>query len=224
MPHRISSVLLAAGAASAVAAGVASIGTAGAHAAATSCSIPFTATPRVGPDRGHALSGTLTVNQGAGGALSGTLALKSGATVNWRGQLHGQAISLIIAIPKQGVLFGTGMLAEPLANGPLWPHRRRNIRGTARGRHRRLGRTLCDRRGLPARCVQNLQRQRGYLPRRLLRLPPVVLLRQRLVNRGLHDRGRARLTSRPPSARGASGRSRSVLLAPGALTSASATE
>ena len=66
---------------------------------------------------GHAQSGTLTVDRGAGSALSGTLALKSGVTAKWRGQLNGQAISLIIAIPKQGVLFGTGMLAEPLANG-----------------------------------------------------------------------------------------------------------
>lgn len=121
MPHRISSVLLAAGAASVVAAGIASIGTAGAHsgaqAAASSCSIPFSATARVGPDRGVTQSGMLTIHEGAGGAVSGTLAQAHGKTTKWRGQLNGQAISMIIVVPKKGALFGTGMLAEPLSKG-----------------------------------------------------------------------------------------------------------
>jgi hypothetical protein len=121
MPHRISSVVLAAGAASAVAAGIASIGTAGAHpaaqAAALSCSLRFTATPRIGPDRGDAQSGVLTIHEGAGGAVSGTLAQTHGKTSKWHGQLNGQAISMIILVPHKGILFGTGTLAEPLSKG-----------------------------------------------------------------------------------------------------------
>ena len=121
MPHRISSMLLAAGAASAVAAGIASIGTAGAHpaaqAAALSCRLNFTATPRIGPDRRLAQTGVLTIHEGAGGAVSGTFAQTHGATSKWRGQLNGQAISMIIVVPKKGILFGTGMLAEPLSKG-----------------------------------------------------------------------------------------------------------
>ncbi|MGZ5769225.1 MAG: hypothetical protein ACXWJ9_18645 [Caldimonas sp.] len=57
------------------------------------------------------------MREGAGGALSGTFAIKHGVTARWRGQLNGQAISLIIAIPKTGLVFGTRMLAEPLAKG-----------------------------------------------------------------------------------------------------------
>jgi hypothetical protein len=121
MPHRISSVLLAAGAASAVAVGIASIGTAGAHpaaqAAALSCSLRFTATPRIGPDRGDAQSGVLTIHEGAAGAVSGTLAQTHGKTSKWHGQLNGQAISMIILVPHKCILFGTGMLAEPLSKG-----------------------------------------------------------------------------------------------------------
>ena len=59
----------------------------------------------------------LTIHEGAGGAVSGTLAQAHGKTTKWRGQLNGQAISMIIVVPKKGVLFGTGMLAEPLSKG-----------------------------------------------------------------------------------------------------------
>ena len=122
MSHRITSVLLAAGAASAVAAGVASIPAAGArvghaaHAAGASCSLAFTATPRVGR-HAPSLNGKLTIVRGANGALTGTFAPKSGKPLPFHGQLTGQSVSMIIAIPNEGIVFGTGMFAEPMSKG-----------------------------------------------------------------------------------------------------------
>lgn len=89
-----------------------------------SCSGPFEASVRSGPNAGLSVAGDLQLQFDGEGRLSGALVLNDGQRIGASGQTVGQAISLLFDVSGQKI-FGVGTLemnlqsCKGISGGPL---------------------------------------------------------------------------------------------------------
>ena len=78
----------------------------------------FTATVRLGPDRGWFLAGDLRLEVNRDGTASGRLTRMGKATVNVSGTIKAQAVHLAFEVDGAKYVFGTGVLDRPVDASP----------------------------------------------------------------------------------------------------------
>ncbi len=86
----------------------------GAPLAPVSCTSPFEATVRQGPDLGLTLTGQLGMTIDSLGQLRGALTTEGGDAIAVSGQVNQQAINLVFTVGEEQYVFGTGTGTAPI--------------------------------------------------------------------------------------------------------------